>query len=445
MISHDGDRRRSATPQRSHESTVPTHPRTATSAQSGRARALPAVAAVLVITVLSVAIFGWVTHGRETKGVGPVITSSTPAGCAAKQISAQIPPHTNLTALAMVSPKEGWAVGWARDGNSGLQTTGVILHYSHCRWAPVKAQLQHTLIASLAVLPDGEAWATGDTDDYTRSFLLHEAGGVWQPVTLPASVTAAGTIYHVWMLSPHEGWLSLLTQHVVNGQKTDFVTLAHYQADRWSLITPPYPGVNDLAPVGPDDVWVTGGLNDSDEPSFIAHYQAGKWVSTTVMQHNLRLGSFGTVTPTEGWMSGAIWASDNNPLLRMRTVMLHYDGHTWAPVDVGANPQAQYIELFGAGDGDGWAMTAAAIGMQPINPFDLTVGMLQHDVGGRWQTVAWPWPNVTVLPMYSLFARAADGDYWAVGSYRTGAKPPASMGGTLLLHFANGAWSRYGN
>lgn len=439
MIRHDHDETQIDTAQWTRESALLSRSQTTTRAQGGWARALPALAAVLVIAVLSVAIFGWMARGRQTKGVTPMVASPTPAGCTAKQISAQIPPHTNLSALEMTSPQEGWAVGWTQDSILPWQTTGVILHYSHCRWALVDAQLQHMQIIGLSVLPDGEAWATGETDDYSRSFLLHESGGVWQPMTLPASVTAAGAIYRVWMLSPNDGWLELLTQRTVNGQKTDFTTLAHYQAGTWSLVTPPYFSVNDLAPVGPDDIWVTGGLNNTDEPSYIAHYQAGKWVSATVMQHDLRLGSFGTVTPSQGWMSGTTWASDNSPL-HMRTLMLRYDGHTWTPVDVGANPQAQDVVMFGAGDG--WAMTATT--MQPSNPFELRVGLLQHDVGGRWQTVAWPWPDVTVLLEYGLMARAAAGDYWAIGSYHPVATPPASMGSTVLLHYARGAWSQYG-
>jgi len=74
-----------------------------------------------------------------------------------------------LFAVAMSSPRQGWAVG-SFERNQGGQTAGIVWADEGGRWAE-EGRWPWDL-NGVAALPDGQAWAVGDS-----GHILHEIAG----------------------------------------------------------------------------------------------------------------------------------------------------------------------------------------------------------------------------------------------------------------------------
>jgi hypothetical protein len=93
----------------------------------------------------------------------------TPTDTAPPSTPTDIPPTPGdtLTAMGMVSPDEGWALGY--EG-----TTSLILHYTRQGgWASVATPLRITF-HSLSMTSASDGWAVGDRDEF-----VHYEDGAW--------------------------------------------------------------------------------------------------------------------------------------------------------------------------------------------------------------------------------------------------------------------------
>lgn len=87
----------------------------------------------------------------------------------------QTPSGAMLLGVAMVSAKDGWAVG----GELGATTGGVLLHYTGTIWSAAGEPVPYG-VTQVATLPDGEAWAFAfGSDTNPHAALLHYRNGNW--------------------------------------------------------------------------------------------------------------------------------------------------------------------------------------------------------------------------------------------------------------------------
>jgi hypothetical protein len=131
-------------------------------------------------------------------------------------------------------------------------------------------------------------------------------------------------------------------------------------------------------------------------------------------------------SPSDGWL-----VSVPEP------VVLHYDGGTWQQASVSnlltANSASNAISIVDASDM--WIITSRLVQQSQYAP----VTGMQHYVGGRWQTVTWPFPDdEMIMPL----TRTAPGDYWAMGLHEDGTDPSTMK--AVLLQYVGGAWHEYG-
>jgi hypothetical protein len=355
--------------------------------------------------------------------------------CTPEQTTVHLPDRATIFDLTMTSPSEGWLVGAIF--NTDFQTTqaGMILHLSNCQWQPVPDPLPNAFLDSISMVSPAEGWVTG----YTRSganYLLHLTHGHWQQVAAPYQATDGSYFSGIKMLSPDEGWLVVSSKS--SFQPPIWSLLLHYQHGTWSRVAVPIPTVWDFTPVGPDELWIVGNtstLNRQD--STLAHYRAGQWTTTPAPNHVL-LNALRLLSPTDGYAVGwqpqpATWTQSSPP----PAAALQFDGAAWRPIQTGADAAAQTVVLFD--HGDGWAF------VQPLDSANglpnAPIATVQHEVGGHWQHVPWPFTDVISI---GTVVRASPGEYWATASYQI---PPGSFGdfGWELLHFVNGAWTAYGH
>jgi hypothetical protein len=413
-------------------------------------RWLTSVAAVFVVVLMGGTLlthyWGQRTLGGATATMTSTVTAPTvsPTGasggpqrgpCTPKQIKVNLPARATIFDLTMTSPTEGWLVGAIFNTDFRTTQAGMILHLSHCEWQPVSDPLPNAFLDSISMVSPTEGWVTG----YTMSgnnYLLHYTHGHWQQVTVPYQATDGSYFGGIKMLSPDEGW-------IVIGSKSSFQPpiwslLLHYQHGIWSRVTVPTPTVWDIAPVGPDELWIIGNsstLNRQD--STLAYYHAGQWTTTPAPDHVL-LASLLLLSPTDGYAIG--WQpqpTNANPVPPPPAAVLQFDGAAWKPIQTGANVAAQTVVLFDHTDGWAFVQPPGSAGL----PGNVPIASAQHEVGGHWQNVPWPFTDaIGIRPV----VRASPGEYWAAAQFQIG---PPTEGDFYwgVLHYVQGTWTAYGH
>lgn len=113
--------------------------------------------------------------------------------------------NARLFGLAMVSAGDGWAVGYTPNGTgrppAGPQT-GLIAHYQHGVWttqSTVAGPVSDTFffLSAVAMVSSNEGWAVGN-----EGMLLHYHDGSWSQIQSPTNKN----LESVMMVSPSEGW-----------------------------------------------------------------------------------------------------------------------------------------------------------------------------------------------------------------------------------------------
>jgi hypothetical protein len=446
-----------ATPAGSEHSTpapaspaAPTHvPASRTERRRRVSRWLASVAAVLVVALLAGTLL---THGRGQRPqplgstTAHVTTPTTsplgPSGgpCTPQRVTVALPDRATIFDLTMISPSEGWLVGAIFAADYQTPQAGLILHLRNCQWQPVSDPLPAAFLNSIAMVSPTEGWVTGYTHS-GNNYLLHLTDGHWHQVTPPYHATDDSYFGGIKMRSPEEGWL------VVNSKSSFeppiWSLLLHYQHGTWSQVTVPVPTIWDFAPVGPDELWLVGNTSTQvRQDSTLAHYRAGQWTTTLAPGHVL-LNTLRLLSPTDGYAVGWQPQSANAaPGPPPPAAVLQFDGAHWQPLQTGADVRAQTVVLFD--HRDGWAFVQlqppSPTSADPPPPPNTPIATAQHEVGGHWQNVPWPFTDVIAI---GTVVRAAPGEYWA-SALTQQAPGVAADFHWELLHFVNGVWTAYG-
>jgi hypothetical protein len=301
------------------------------------------------------------------------------------------------SAMTMVSPTQGWAVGDTFIGPPGAQTlTLVFYHYDGSAWrvdpadkqasegAPGgaatptpegdqysgSAQIQLTGISATS---DGDVWATGylQTQDAngnptsTTGYLYHRVNGVWHLAQTLRNTELNGVL----MTGPNSGWImgkKITTKKIITTvpltETSETPIVLGWNGARWSSASIPQPDqaqsgmtMSQIVAASPSNVWLIGGSN-----------------GTTV-----------TAGP---------YASDN-------TYLIHFDGVRWSRVslpqvaainpshDIGITNQVTFDNLALTPSGDLWI--AGALAIYGNNNYQ-SAPLLYRYSGGQWDNVQLP-------------------------------------------------------
>ncbi len=219
------------------------------------------------------------------------------------------------------------------------------------------------------------------------------------------------------MLSPTEGWL--VGDVYLDGAATPQpgsgswgALILHYHDGHWLRQAAPSNaqlGVSSaelysIAMASANEGWALG---SSTGGTFILHYSGGRWTRYGSLMRDTGLFGVQMLSPTDGWMVG----EGNTAVAGGHTsVILHYNGARWAPVQAPPVGGIGSLDMLSATDG--WATGEGAI--------------LHYD--GRQWSVFQQVPQIIALSMGS----ASDG--WAYGG------SPSAPDGTLLWHYNGKQW-----
>ena len=402
---------------------------------------LAALAAVLVIVLLTVAIFASHAH---TAGPGiPPPTATAMASAPVQGYPFKLIPgsYTELNAVSMLSAGEGWTVG-AQDttGNSMSEhTMALVAHYSNGRWLQINPPARGRL-TGISMVSASDGWAVGD-----QGLVLHFDGHTWKKVNSPIQ----GDIARVQMLSATNGWA--IVEHPGS--------IWHYDGRSWSQQPLPASLSDDqvvpfaLSMVSPTEGWVVGNYFPNQQAlavqgmfsagsatnGFILHYTNGQWTLQNQFQ-SVALRAVSMASGSEGWATGTIFVNQN-PL----PLLLHYTAGKWvqAANPPGTNSQLdEFDQIVMDTPTDGWL-----VGFDGIRS---GIPQLLHYTAGQWIATRVPAIPDTVSYIITDISMTSTAQGWAVGSRISGpqeGKPAPSGQGyqptnlQVFLHYAAGVWS----
>jgi hypothetical protein len=346
-------------------------------------------------------------YGRKHPPPTPTATP-TVTGTATPTATPLVPPTpspapaqnttTELNAISMVSPTEGWAVGTISGvGQPSNKASGLILHYKGGKWTPVSSPTEPgQVLTDIDMVSPTEGWAVGDDT------ILHYSNGRWQSYLYPGE--HVDELVALSMVDSTEGWAV--------GGILGPAPMYHYKDGKWQFVKPPtYEPTWEIQMLSASDGWLVGGLK-------LFHYTGGQWVAVSTPE-GVRINSIGMASPMEGWASGS--------------AILHYTDGQWS---VATNSEAKTLGLIRmVSTSDGWATGVA--------PDSGNVVRLLHYDGDKWSF--YPTPKIPNLAIYDLAMTSAS-EGWAVGGM-----PGGDTGTSLtleryaILHYQNGIWSLYPN
>jgi hypothetical protein len=293
----------------------------------------------------------WAVGSRVGPGFSdphhPLIEHNTGSGWRSVSAPAVGPAGGDLTAIAAVSARDIWAVGWAGDNP-------LALHYDGTRWRAVPTapnppgEQPGGRLRAVAVVSAKDVWAVGDrpTTDGPGVLIQHWDGHHWKFVPAPSQQpTDFNTLLGLAVVSARDIW-------AVGSRGDDFdePMVEHWDGRSWRVVNvPELPqpdpgdprnvGLNAVTAVSAKNVWAVG------EAGTIEHYDGHSWTivkaprspaDTDGMSTNLRAVS--ARGANDIW---AVGSANGTP------VSLHWNGTAWSLVPVPVSPSATSTDLGG--------------------------------------------------------------------------------------------------
>ncbi len=404
---------------------VTTSPVSADRRHSSRLRShlLSAVAAVLVVS-FAAALFGlqMYRNGAHPSQVTPHAT------CAPNQIRAELPKGTELYAVSMMSPDEGWAVGATNP--SGGPVTSLILHYSQCRWTPESFQLPGVTFDMVSAVSASDVWAfgielaTATGTHRLTGVIVHFTGAQWQESALPITVSDDQIVTGFSMVNPDEGWLHVAQRNSRYGWGPPY-QLYHGLHGKWSLVSAPgYQNLWLVKAIAPGEAWLTANRDSAATQQVLMLYRNGVLTPTYTfpthtsveMSHQIQMDG-----SQDAWVTVRMLTAQGAP---SGWQLLHctFSACSQSPLLDDAHIQpSDFVQVYSPNEGWAFLMNQPAPSY-PTAPH-YTIFRLRN---GQWQRMPVSYQFYSVLDIQ----RVTSDEYWIC--------TPAA-----LLHFANGSWSLY--
>ena len=323
-------------------------------------RRLGALAAVLLLVATSALLF------TRLSGRGSALTSTfTPGPDPLSNIPGNwaqvLPERGDISAVAVVSPTDIWAVGGIRTPNASGSQDVVLLHFDGREWHRSPESFPGAGLGSISMVSADEGWASGSIGA-AQPFLLHYTNGHWRDarsfLALPNTPGLTSlSLGRIAMASPTSGWM--LAQPLLANQTqlppTQVYEYHKYGDEyRWEPVIS-WEGVtfSALAAVSDHDVWFAGG-NESGQNALAVHMTVGYLnndpqsyiINRDTREFDFGAGGLSAISmrsSSDGWAAGGDGTTADS--------LFHWDGNGWS-----ATPfiQTGIDGIFMTGNNTGW-------------------------------------------------------------------------------------------
>jgi hypothetical protein len=228
-----------------------------------------------------------------------------------------------VTAAASLSPASAWAVGHF-GVNSASPRTPLIEHWDGTQWStvPSPALQPDPALTALAVVSPDDIWAVGaqavpETSYFGTPLAEHWDGTKWTIVPVPAGQGPA-TLTAVSAAGPDDVW-AVGMQQLSSGTAP---LVEHWDGSSWSVQQVPGIGgdgygnyLSSVYAAGPDDVWAASEPAVADvsgarlgQPTVFLHWDGSTW-ATVPVPGPPEYGLVDGYTAISGSGPGDIWAA----------------------------------------------------------------------------------------------------------------------------------------
>ena len=318
-----------------------------------------------------------------------------------------------LSALAIVSPTDIWAVG-----TGCLDFETLIEHWNGSSWTivPSPNPFAENILSGVVALAANDVWAVGHTEEDigVGTLVEHWNGTSWSVVPSPRPGTG-GMLGGVDAVSPSDIWSA---GSYYDEQEGLWETLiAHWNGTAWSVVPSPSPGtytnaLGGVAVVSANDVWAVGSYSSGGGVLTLAeHWNGQQWeviptpnVATGYGTSNV-FGSVVVLASNDVWAAGMFQNQDTDNH-QTRTLLAHWDGSSWGLVpSPSPGKSAGLADIAFGPSGEAWGV--GIYSEYPIDIYDghytlaqaLTLGAGPENVGvgspiaSGPPTLGFPTPN----------------------------------------------------
>jgi hypothetical protein len=269
------------------------------------------------------------------------------------------PMYTQLTGVHATTSGDVWAVGSDR-----VPYRMLILHGNGTTWQPVESpdSADGQFLSAVAAWGRDDAFAVGSREPPSRSGLPPLAAWDTLAVRWDGARWAAvpglghGILSGVSAVGPGAYWAVGTT--ALSARAGHFPLVAHYANEHWQQVGPEVAGaLHGVAATGPDDVWAVGSDQDPSHPPgpLILHFDGHTWAPADV-----------PVVAGEAWLNAVACAGRDNVWAvggKLRDdgsrgpFILHFDGSAWAAVEQIAttSPTGELEAVIILPSGEAWA------------------------------------------------------------------------------------------
>jgi hypothetical protein len=179
-----------------------------------------------------------------------------------------IPTTTDVTAISMVGPEEGW-----------FRTGLGLLHYNSGVWQSESGPYPFW-VNSISMLDANHGWASGAAYDSSvnadRARVYTYTGGTWNAVTLTQIITGDSLNLKVVSIGPDEAWLAGWAEICTAAACPEYPQLHHFSSGVWtSIALPDWLALYDISKVSATEWWAAGKLTTMEYA--LLHYKDGTY------------------------------------------------------------------------------------------------------------------------------------------------------------------------
>jgi hypothetical protein len=289
------------------------------------------------------------------------------------------PDNYPLTSVDMVSPEDGWAVGYMGRYSNGTPYGQVILRYEGYEWYEWNIAIDYNPLYSIAMDSGNDGWTAGGS-------IFRWDGSDWNLVDNPSG----RTLRSVSIVTEDDAWAVTGSGLCIAGNPYS-AAFVHWDGSSWSQfgnVMNDYflYSVNMISAV---DGWAVGGYCHYGTPSsyenVIMRWNGSSWVAVSAPTV-FALHSVDMISATDGWAVG------NNGLI------LHWNGSNWSEAGSPASNDLNSVAMVSSNNG--WAVGDD--------------GIILHWDGSDWSQVASP----VSVDLNSINLLSSE-DGWVVGEEGT--------------------------
>lgn len=286
-----------------------------------------------------------------------------------------------------------------------------------------------------------DAWAVGDIGNgQLRTLAARWNGTRWVRVPTPSFGGGDNYLTDVITLSRSNAWAVGFYGTKANNAGVDNTLVLHWDGRRWERVASPSPArpspgqmgdeLVGVSAVSASDIWAVG---DAGFQELMEHWDGKRWAVVPVphLSDGSALSDVSAVSASDIWAVGCGNLSGQASF----NLALHWNGHHWASVQVptfGNPPSSCLTSVSAQSASNAWAITSGSL------PTPLSKIMVLHWNGHRWAPVPTPAPVGDLESELNDVTAVSPASAWIVGDVFDGTTQNSV---TLIMHWNGSRWT----